>query len=83
MVGLDKKNKLNTKNLPPFFTLLGGLIAFVIAMIYDYSLNNLLLAVFLSMLVFSVIGLIIKIIVDNFKMNKSYDDLFDDQDDKW
>ena len=54
----------------------------MIAMIYDYSLNNLLLAVFLSMLVFSVIGLIIKIIVDNFKMNKSYDDLFDDQDDK-
>ncbi|MGN0346470.1 MAG: hypothetical protein ACI4DU_04215 [Lachnospiraceae bacterium] len=80
---MEKKNKLNTKNLPPFFTLLGGLIAFVIAMLYDYSLKNLLLAVFFSMLAFSVLGLIIKIIVDNFKMNKSYDDLFDDQDDKW
>jgi hypothetical protein len=40
-----------------------------------------LLVMFISMLVFAIIGTVIKSIVDRFNMRMDYDDLFDDDED--
>lgn len=74
-----KKNNLNTKPLPPLFMLVSGLISFIISLINGYSTAKLLLVVFLSMLIFTILGTIIKSIVDSFNMKMTYDDIFDDE----
>lgn len=74
-----KKNNLNTKFLPPLFMLIAGLIAFIISLIMQYEIKKMLLVLFLSMLVFAIIGTIVKTIVDNFDMHISYDDIFADE----
>lgn len=84
MVELDnnqvqKKNNLNTKPLPPLFMLVAGLISFIISLVYEYDTYKMLLVVFLSMLIFTILGTIVKSIVDSFNMKMSYDDLFDDE----
>lgn len=74
-----KKNNLNTKSLPPIFMLVAGLISLIISWISDYSIQKLLIIVFVSMFIFAIIGTIVKVIVDNFNMKMSYDDFFDDE----
>lgn len=75
-----KKNKLNTKNLPPLLMLTGGTIALFIGIANHYDIRTLLIVVFFSLLGFSILGLIIKIIVDNFDMHVNYEDFYDDGD---
>ena len=76
-----KKNDLNTKVLPPLLVLIAGIISFVICLIFSYELKSMLLVMFISMLVFAIIGTVIKSIVDRFNMRMDYDDLFDDDED--
>ncbi len=76
-----KKNDLNTKVLPPLLMLIAGIISFVICLIFSYELKSMLLVMFISMLVFAIIGTVIKSIVDRFNMRMDYDDLFDDDED--
>lgn len=75
-----KKNDLNTKVLPPLLMLIAGVISFVICLIFSYELKSMLLVMFISMLVFAIIGTVIKSIVDRFNMRMDYEDLFDDED---
>lgn len=76
-----KKNNLNTKNIPPLLMLTGGLISLIICIVMKYDTRTLLIVVFLSLFIFSIIGLIIKIIADSFDMHVRYEDFFDDIDD--
>lgn len=76
-----KLNDLNTKVLPPLLMLIAGIISFVICLIFSYELKSMLLVMFISMLVFAIIGAVIKSIVDRFNMRMDYDDLFDDDED--
>ena len=76
-----KLNDLNTKVLPPLLMLIAGIITFVICLIFSYELKSMLLVMFISMLVFAIIGTVIKSIVDRFNMRMDYDDLFDDDED--
>jgi len=76
-----KLNDLNTKVLPPLLMLIAGIISFVICLIFSYELKSMLLVMFISMLVFAIIGTVIKSIVDRFNMRMDYDDLFDDDED--
>lgn len=75
-----KKNNLNTKCLPPIFMLFGGLVSFVICFFRHIAIDKLLLIVFLSLLIFAIIGTVIKTVVDQFDMDRDYDDLFEDDD---
>ena len=72
-----KKNNLNTKFLPPLFMLVAGLISFIICLIYGYQMSTLLLVLFISMLVFAILGTIVKTVVDGFNMHMDYEDLLD------
>lgn len=74
-----KKNNLNTKSLPPIFMLVAGLISLIICWSSDYDIKKLLLIVFLSMLIFAIIGTVVKTVVDSFNMKLSYEDLLDDE----
>lgn len=75
-----KRNNLNTKHLPPIFMLVAGFVSLIISIVSGYESKKLLIIVFISMLVFAIIGTIIKTIVDSFNMKFSYDDLLDNDD---
>ena len=75
-----KKNKLNTKNIPPLIMLTGGAIALILCIVNHYEMRELLIIEFFSLLGFAILGLIIKIIADSFDMHMDYEDFFDDGD---
>ncbi len=75
---MERKNNLNTKFLPPVFMLLAGLIAYIFCLINHVELKRLLVILFVVMLVFAIIGTIIKTVVDSFNMHNSYEDFFDE-----
>lgn len=75
-----KKNKLNTKNIPPLMMLIGGAIALILCIVNKYTMRELLLIELLALLGFAILGLIIKIIADSFDMHMDYEDFFDDGD---
>lgn len=75
-----KKNNLNTKFLPPIFMLVAGLVAFIVGIYLSYSITRFLATIFISMLVFAIIGTIVKTVVDSFNMKLSYEDFFEDED---
>ena len=72
--GLEKRNNLNTKILPPLFMLVAGLISLIISIAMGYEMKKLLTILFVSMLIFTIIGTIVKVIVDSFDMHVDYDD---------
>lgn len=74
-----KKNNLNTKHFPPLFMLVAGTIALFVGIFNHYDMKDLLLLLFLSMLIFAILGTIIKSIADGFNMSISYDDYLEDE----
>ena len=74
-----KKNNLNTRFIPALLMLLAGTIACIVCVIFKYETTKFLLVVFLSMLIFAIIGAVIKGIIDNFDMHISYSDILDDE----
>lgn len=74
------KNNLNTKFIPSLIMLSAGLIAFIICWIIGYGLTDALLIIFVTMLIFAIIGTVIKSIADNFDMRINYEDLLEEQD---
>lgn len=77
----DTHNNLNTKGIPPITMLSAGLIAFIICWIKEYDLTTALVVVLITMFIFSIIGAVIKAIVDRFDMRINYEDLLDDDGD--
>ncbi len=71
-----KRNNLKTRMLPSTLMTIGGTVAFLYSKIQGYSLTQVLLIVFITLLVFALIGTVIKSIVDQFNMNMSYSDYF-------
>ena len=74
-----KKNNLNTKSIPAIMMLSAGLISYIICFIMKYELQKMLIIIFVTMLVFAILGTVIKTVVDSFNMNIDYDDWFDDE----
>lgn len=70
-----RKNNLNTRGIPPITMLSAGLIAFIIDWIKGYDFTTALLVIFITMLVFAIVGTVVKAIVDNFDMRIDYEDL--------
>ena len=77
----QKKNNLKTKLLPSLFMLLGGSVALLIGLIQHFPMTELLLVVFLALLVFAILGTIVKSVVDHFNMSMNYMDYFEDNGD--
>jgi len=76
----NKRNNLNTKNLPPLFTLIAGFIVMMICLAKKTEVLTMLILIFVSMLVFAIIGTVIKTIVDGFNMKLDYEDLLEEED---
>ncbi len=76
-----KKNNLKTKLLPSLFMLLGGSVALVIGLIQHFPITELLLVVFFALLIFAILGTIVKSVVDGFNMSMNYMDYFEDNGD--
>lgn len=59
---------MKTKNIPALVMLLGGTVACIVAYINHYNLQDMLEVVLISLLVFLVLGVIIRLILDSFKI---------------
>lgn len=59
---------MNTKNIPPLITLIAGLIVVILMYIRHYELITLLWVLLLVLVVFYIIGLLIKKMLDTFGM---------------
>lgn len=77
----EKRNKLKTKLLPSLFMLTGGTTALVICLLQKMPMTELLLILFLALLVFAILGTVVKSIVDQFNMNMNYMDYFEENGD--
>ncbi len=59
---------MNTKPVPAIVMLLGGAIACIFGMVYHYSVKHFITTLLVVLIIFYVIGCIVKIILDkNFK----------------
>jgi len=58
---------MNTSKIPAIVMLLGGCVACVVTYINGYKLQEMLKVLILALLVFLIIGVLIKIIFDSFK----------------
>lgn len=70
-----KKNNLNTKFFPPFFMLVGGLVAFIVCIIFEYETKTFLIVMLSTFFVFAILGTIVKSIADSFNMELDYEDV--------
>ncbi len=77
MVQLERR-KRKTKFIPPIMMLTAGLITSVICFVAGYELLKSMLILFFSMLIFAIMGTIIKSIVDHFRTEMDYSDFFDE-----
>ena len=73
-----KINKLNTKLIPAILMLSGAAVAVVMCVIGHYKMRVMLFSILIASMVFFLIGMIIKHIVDRFDMKPTYDDYFRD-----
>lgn len=69
---------MNTKKIPALIMLLAGSVACIVTFLNHYSLIDMLVTLLWVMLIFLVIGLIIKMILDSFKLPS--DESLDDND---
>lgn len=75
---LVQQRKKKTKFIPPLMMLTAGLITSVICFVAGYELLKSMLILFFSMLIFAILGTIIKSIVDRFRTAMDYSDFFDE-----
>lgn len=59
---------MKTKHIPAMVMLLGGSVACVVSYINHYNLREMLVALMTALLVFLILGVIIRLIFDSFKM---------------
>jgi energy-coupling factor transporter transmembrane protein EcfT len=78
MKDTSKVNNLKTKNLPPLFMMSGGAVALLICLVQKQPLLRTLIILFIVLLVFAILGTVVKSIVDRFNMTMRYSDYFED-----
>lgn len=77
MMQLERR-KRKTKFIPPIMMLTAGLITSVICFVARYELLKSMLILFISMLIFAILGTIVKSIVEHFRTEMDYSDFFDE-----
>lgn len=66
----EEFDRLKTRQLPALIMLLGGAVAAFLTYIRDFQLSEMLIIVLVSLLVFYIVGLILKRIFDSFRIRR-------------
>lgn len=66
----EEFDRLKTRQLPAMIMLLGGAVAALLTYIRDFPLSEMLIIVLVSLLVFYIVGLILKRIFDSFRIRR-------------
>lgn len=69
---------MKTKQIPAIVMLLGGAVACIVSYINHYELKEMLVVVTLSLVIFLVIGVIIRLILDSFELPEEEEKVDDD-----
>ncbi|MCR5832303.1 MAG: hypothetical protein K6G67_09220 [Lachnospiraceae bacterium] len=69
---------MNTKKIPALVMLLAGSVAVIVTYINHYSLEDMLVVLILTLIVFLIIGIAIKLIFDSFHIEEPDEDRVDD-----
>ena len=69
---------MNTKKIPAFVMLLAGSVAAIVTYINHYSFEDMLVVLILTLIVFLIIGVVIKLIFDSFQIETPDEDRVDD-----
>lgn len=70
---------MNTNRIPALVMLLAGAVAVIVTYINHYSLEDMLVVLILTLIVFLVIGVVIKLIFDSFHIEEVDEDRVDDE----
>ena len=70
---------MNTKRIPAFVMLLAGSVATIVTYINHYSLEDMLVVLILTLIVFLIIGVAIKLVFDSFHIEQPDEDRVDDE----
>lgn len=69
---------MNTNRIPALVMLLAGAVAVIVTYINHYSLEDMLVVLILTLIIFLVIGAVIKMILDSFHIDEPDEDRVDD-----
>ncbi|MBO4265849.1 MAG: hypothetical protein J5910_01540 [Lachnospiraceae bacterium] len=69
---------MNTKRIPAFVMLLAGAVATIVTYINHYNLEDMLVVLILTLIVFLIIGVAIKLVFDSFHIEQPDEDRVDD-----
>lgn len=75
---LLERRKRKTKFIPPIMMLTAGLITSILCLVKGYELVKSMFILFIVMLLFAILGTIIKSIMDRFRTEMDYSDYFDE-----
>lgn len=70
---------MNTNRIPALVMLLAGAVAVIVTYINHYSLEDMLVVLILTLIVFLIIGVVIKLIFDSFHIEEVDEDRVDDE----
>ena len=70
---------MNTKKIPALVMLAAGSIAVVVTYINHYSLEDMLVVLILTLIVFLIIGVAVKLVFDSFHIEEPDEDRVDDE----
>lgn len=70
---------MNTNRIPALVMLLAGAVAVIVTYINHYNLEDMLVVLILTLIVFLIIGVIIKLIFDSFHIEEPDEDRVDDE----
>lgn len=69
---------METKKIPAIVMLLAGAVACIVTYINHYSLEDMLVVLILTLVVFLIIGVVIKLILDSFNIPNDEDKVDDE-----
>ena len=70
---------MNTNKIPALVMLLAGAVAVIVTYINHYSLEDMLVVHILTLIVFLILGVVIKLIFDSFHIEEPDEDRVDDE----
>ena len=70
---------MNTNKIPAFVMLLAGAVAVIVTYINHYSLEDMLVVLILTLIVFLILGVVIKLVFDSFHIEEPDEDRVDDE----
>ena len=70
---------MNTNKIPALVMLLAGAVAVIVTYINHYSLEDMLAVMILTLIVFLILGVVIKLIFDSFHIEEPDEDRVDDE----